>query len=396
MPHATGSAYAANDEDDDALISRVLNTGDPTDLQNGLDLQRDLEPGEKADDAVDFGDLSDDDLADDEDIRDAQVFQERQSHQDDNTPDGLEAFMQDQDLPSFANGDKIEDDGMDDLFGDNASSPLDTSGRTGHIEDDLDDPDFIFGNDNEGSQAASALRPTVVPFDSHKQHSRQHVSNEYQDAPLSREQQLQLELFQMSRAGQEALPAPPENQEELLASLWPKFKSDTIPKFIDLLPPKKARYVGKTIPKPPKSVHPTKLSLELAQDEERSFKTWQYSKNRGIEDIQDPGSITIEQNPIDENMSEDYVDTDSDFESSAVGGISWQDLQIACEDWDDASDAHSFESQESEQHSTVSASKNALEDIDHYGNIKGGCSPTKVSEDACSMKYANINQRSEN
>ena len=380
MPHATGSAYAANDEDDDALISRVLNPGDPTDLQSGLDLQRDLEPGEKADDAVDFGDLSDDDLADDEDIRDGQVLQERHPYQEGNTPGGIEAFMQDQDIPSFANGDNIEDDGMDDLFGDNASSPLDTSGRVeARTENALDDSNFIFGNDNEALQAVAGLRPAAVAFDTRKQQSQQHASNAYKDVPLSREQQLQLELFQMSRAGQEALPAPPENQEELLVFLWPKFKRDTIPRFIDLLPPKKARYVGKIVPRPPKPVHPTKLSLDIAQDEERSFRIWQSLKGRGLGDIQHPGSVTIEQDPVDDNMSEHCADTDSEVESTAIGGISWQDLQIACEDWDDASDAQSLRSEESEHFRIESASKNAPDDIDHYGNSREGCSPAKVS-----------------
>ena len=334
MPHATGLQDAMNDEDDDILIGRVLNPGDPTELEGGLDLQRDLEPGEKADDAVDFGDLSDDDLAEDENVEDLQNLQSNQTDYRDDVTDGLDVFMQDRDLPVLANMNDLENDGMDDLFGDNPSSPIHLDGRAEKSEDDFDDPDILFGNGDRSLQLDTSNRPTSSPSDVRIQPPFPQVSLDSKDVPLSREQQLQMELFQMSRPGQENLPAPPENQEELLASLWPKFERGTVPNFIDLLPPKKARYVGKIVPKPPKAVNPTKLSIELAQDQEKSFKMWPISNKRSHEDNDPPGIVSVGQTIVGEKIHEDNADVESDFEQDTIGGLSWQDLQIACEDWE--------------------------------------------------------------
>ena len=59
MPHAT-EPHDVEADRDQALIERVL---DPQNTE--LDWTRELEPGEKADDAVDFEDIGGDDLADD-------------------------------------------------------------------------------------------------------------------------------------------------------------------------------------------------------------------------------------------------------------------------------------------------------------------------------------------
>jgi len=378
MPHATDPPDAANDEDDDILIGRVLNPGDPTELENGLDLQRELEPGEKADDAVDFGDLSNDDLADDDDVDDAQDLHQGQPSFRRSSSDGLEVFMQDQDLPTPANGTNLEDDGMDDLFGDGPSSPTDVDPRMGHAEDDFD-PEVMLGNDDEAARTDSGSRRAAPLSDTRGQSFFHRVSLGSKDAPLSREQQLQMELFQMSRPGQETLPAPPENQEELLSSLWPKFQRDTIPKFIDLLPPKKARYVGKVIPKPPKPVFPTKISLELAQDQEKSFKIWPASHKRSHEDTEQLGNVVIEQDSVDYGTPEEYVDIDSDFENDAVGGISWQDLQIVCADWDAPSVAESLESEQVERLSFTRRGKDTFDHIEHEEDLGMEWPPSKVS-----------------
>ena len=335
MPHATGPQDATDDEDDEALIRRVLNPGDPTDLESGIDLQRDLEPGEKADDAVDFADLSDDDLAEDEeDAENTQAIQSNQTNFGDAVPNGLDVFMQDRDFMVSANGNDLENDGMDDLFGDNPSSPLHLHGRAVKSEDGFDDPDILFGNHDHSSQNDTGNRPASSPSASRIHSPFHHGPIDFKDAPLSREQQLQMELFQMSRPGQENLPAPPENQEELLASLWPKFERGKVPKFIDLLPPKKARYVGKIIPKLPKPVNPTKISIELAPDQEKSFKVWPTSNKRSHEDYDQSGVESIRQIVVSEKALEGHADVESDVELDAVGGLSWQDLQLACEDWD--------------------------------------------------------------
>ena len=384
MPHATGLQSSVTDEDDDVLISRVLNPGDPHDLESGLDLQRELEPGEKADDAVDFGDLSDDDLADDDGNGDGQVAYTQRDLRNE-SENSLEPLMENGDLPLFTKGNDFVDENIDDLFGDNPSSPVQEDHPPGYIEDGLAEPDEFFGNKNFGRQARSdghsvyRMKDQPIGLDQPSFHDD---IFEPKDAPLSREQQLQMELFEMSKGGQEALPAPPENEEELLASLWPKFKRDSIPKFIDLLPPKKARYVGKTIPKRPKPLAPTKVNLELSQDQEKTFKMSAASNKRSLEEEEEQGLITMEYDSTDEDGHEQSVGLQSDYENETVGGVSWQDLQLACGDWEIQSLTDSSEPEALEYSSFKTSSVYAVGKEDHDENYGLRLPAAKVSYSA--------------
>jgi len=329
MPHAT----ALHGSDDEALIEQIL---DPS---YQIDFNRELEPGEKADDAVDFEDISDDDLADDEEADSRQDTQTGQEHGNGVGSEDLDAFTPDDDISGLTNGKDHQDESLDDLFGDEPSSPGEAKDVTRHAHVGLEDVDdlVIFNN---GEPAIAQSRPGLMSHLSvpHK------PSNQPIAVPviLSAQERKQQELFAQSRHGMgnpDYVPAPPENQEELLASLWPKFQKDTVPRFMDLLPPKNARYVGKTIPKPPKPVNPTKISLELAQDQEKGFRLLSTSSKRAHEDTEATGIVIIQLDTVDEKMDEEDVDMESDFENEVIGGVSWQDLQIACEDWDTGSTA---------------------------------------------------------
>lgn len=333
MPHAT----SPQGSDDDALIEQVL---DPS---NTIDFSRELEPGEKADDAVDYEDLSDDDLADDEeaDGRHGSLLGHGHEFQNGVVTDGLDDFMKDGDVTGLTNGEDHDDQSFGDLFGEEPSSPGDGKYRVGCVGAGLEDPDDLF-EFGDGASATTHSRPGSI---SHLPFS-QKPSTQPVAAPviLSAQERKQQELFAMSRHGvgnADYVPAPPENQEELLASMWPKFQQNTVPRFMDLLPPKKARYVGKTIPKPPKPVNPTKISLDLAQDQEKSFRLSSTSTKRAYDDVEHVGIVIIEQDVVVEEMDEEDVDMESDFENEIIGGVSWQDLQIVCEDWDTGSAAES-------------------------------------------------------
>lgn len=378
MPHATGQHDPAHDEDDDVAIGRILNPGDPSDLEHLGDLNRDLVPGDKADDAVDYEDFGDDDLPDDEDVDDPQGAPVAQSSQS-GAAASLDAFMREGNLPAYTTQDGGDDDGMDDLFGDDLSSPMYMTEDVGQIKAGLLEADDIFGHSSEQPHAESKPRSASSPQEPWDARGQSSIS----DAPQSRDHQIQMNLFSMSKYtslkhGQDSLPAPPENQEELLASLWPKFRRDATPKFVDLLPPKKARYVGKTIPKPPKPVNPTKISLELAHDQEKSFKIWPASNKRGHEDTEHIGVIWVEQDAINECRDEEDIDMDSDFENEPVGGVSWEDLQIVCEDWDVQSEHESVGSNRAEYHDSRSGVRSALGDMNHEGDQEFGYPAAKV------------------
>lgn len=342
MPHAT-EIRDAQEEEDDRLIQLALDP-DPENAIN-IDFSRELEPGEKADDAIDFGDLSDDDLADEEDEVSVPNALSR-SAEDDGSFGDLGASTQEEGLPELTSGSGNDGDGFDDLFGDDMpSSPVDLKENSKvvkpAIRSNLLTTSYELEEDEELASSSEVL-PDMAASQSHTLSASSDPSMfrsmnfSSKDVALSKEQQIQQALFAMSGSGAVAdfLPAPPENQEELLASLWPKFERDTIPRFMDLLPSKKARYVGKTLLKKPKPVHPTKVNLDLAVDQEKSFRISSGPSRKTQQEAERQGLVLIPELVSAEKSSDEDLEIDSDFEHEPVGGVTWQDLQIICEDWD--------------------------------------------------------------
>ena len=385
MPNL-GVQRIAQDEQDDLLIGEILNAENTG--NNDFDISRELEPGEKAADAVDYMDMSDDDLAEDEDVVKENTFME-EGDLGESFGDVLES-TQDDDLPELTNGSGAEGDGLEDLFGDMPSSPVDLVDKNrvaqhttqSTLPFNFEDDERFPGSSGNIADAQDIKLPLPVS-DRTLYHP---VEFTVKDATLSREQQtqqqLQQELFAMSRSGfsgADSLPAPPKNQEELLDSLWPRFERNTVPRFMDLLPPKKARYVGKTPAKKPKSVLPTKVSLDIGLDQEKSFRFSSGGAKRSREDTERHGLVVIEEPASAENVTDDDVDTESDYENEPVGGVTWQDFQMICEDWDTHSSAISSSPEREIPQSLVPEEQEDLfHGIDHGWESQDGQPSTKV------------------
>ena len=378
MPHAVLSTDA-QDELDELLIQKAL------DPQNEFDFSRDLEPGEKADDAIDFEDIDDDDLAEDEDEKKTDSFSTQRVEVSGPSFEDELGLTQDDNLPGLTSGSAPEADGYDDLFGDTPSSPVDFGDGPGTKAGDTVGMSFDFEDDLFSDPLGTS---TVVPSTEIEEHAPvgeslfRPVDFGAKKAAPSREELLQQELFAMSRHGlgsDDFVPPPPENQEELLASLWPKFERDTIPRFTDLLPPKKARFVGKTPLKLPKPVNPTKVNLDLAPDQEKAFKITASTGKRTHEDYQRQGLVEIVNINPTQSTSGDEIDVDSDFENEPVGGVTWQDFQILCEDWDIHSAAMSTTPERDVPNNPVVVDQDDLfRDLEEEWEIQMGGTTTKV------------------
>lgn len=344
MPHAI-SPHDSQGELDDLLIQQAL------DPENPLDFNRELEPGEKADDAIDFENISDDDLADDEDEGKPRTPTQEASDID-NTFGGLESFVEEE--PKFTNSEGAVQDEFDYLFGEMPSSPLRDGNEPKQSQLSIESAGLGGASDLEGDYHTQGTDPDLLEVagvgtqgspEIRSQTLFRPVTFDGKESVMSREQRLQEELFAMSRhgrGGSDILPPPPENPEELLMSLWPKFRRGAVLKFMDLLPPKKNRYVARKPLKRPKPVQPTKINLELAQDQEKSFRLSSVTSRKMQEDIDRACVIAITNITPVERTSDGDEDMESDYEHEPVGGISWQDLQIACEDWDVHSEAESL------------------------------------------------------
>ncbi|KAF4339059.1 transcription initiation factor TFIID subunit 1 [Fusarium beomiforme] len=261
---------------DDREIAKLLgdsqNNGGGIVLDNGA-----FDQSGKADDAEDYEDISDDDLPDEEPS--AGVSME---------------------MPGLTDDGGTSHD-PDDLFGEGPSSPdpiLGPSSPAPHIRD-ADTTD-------DTQPIDSSLSFPGINFD-----PEPHLDNQDPD-----------------------IPAPAETVEDLLKATWPAFKKGHILTWSELLPAKKATWKEKKPVKKPKQLVTSKLTLDLAPDQEKLFRI--------------PGTATITRKPrqgeerglvycgIDqEDQSEDNIqfDLDQESDSETVAGFTLRDIELACEDW---------------------------------------------------------------
>ena len=264
-------------QDDDDLIRNLVNADNTTGLN--LDLDRPLDVGVKADDAEDYEDISDEDLPDEEDAT--------HGHGD---------------LPGLTDDAGTNND-TDDLFGEGRdSSP--------------------FGGDD---------------------HNLFEPEHQRDDLPLSSQDQFD-DLAALNfpehygYANQDPnIPAPAESEEDLVKQFWPTFQRGTNLVYSELLPIKSAHHIPKVPAKAPKPINPTKVSLDLAQDQEKSFRsagTAYPTKRKRLSEAEAKGLVAII-----EDSDEEKSDVEGNFDWTPasqlkpVGGFTFADLDIVCEDW---------------------------------------------------------------
>lgn len=347
-------SFVSQEEEDNLLIQQALAL-DPSEFD------RELEPGEKADDAIDFGDLSDSDLVGFED-------DSIQNEKDRNLVKGDESggessqhtigpfIYPDNDFSSLADrneevqtddfeAEKLEsnaDDELDYLFNGSQSSSGSPEAQTR-------------GKEPEAFPSVIAAKPSgeVEPHkvDSHAQgKSKEPVHNVDEGlkaftkskdilmAEPNRLVEMQRELLAMSGyvAPGHSKPSP-KNLEELLSSLWPTFERGTIPKFMQLLPPPSTPYTVTKRPDRIKPIKPTRIKLELADDQARNFmlpfaRTTTRQESADCTVITD--GVSVNETSIEREPDLGFESTASELENEPIGGVSWQDLDFASADWD--------------------------------------------------------------
>ncbi len=296
-----GIDWELQEAEDNAALQQLLDQQNNPQDDNGLDLSRPLEVGEKADDAEDFEDISDDDLPEEEDANGAPL------PDDEEIPDDFGASND-----------------TDDLFGDDmrGSSPFDEGGNTGGLP-------IPNNSDTSPSTGGSFLampssKPTPTDFKA--------INFDPEPKPAD-------------EANQDlSIPAPAENQAELVKQVWPGFEKGVTINWNELLPPKKAHYIPKQPLKPPKQINPTKVSLDLSKDEEKGFRTAaqaQPTEEQRIQSALASHAVPIIEEESDEATAEEDLDWGLPTPEDRVGGVSWADLQLICDDWEARIDAAS-------------------------------------------------------
>ncbi|KAF2031877.1 hypothetical protein EK21DRAFT_110544 [Setomelanomma holmii] len=277
---------------------------------------------EKADDAVDYEDESD--LASDDEA--------------DEVPSGaaLPALGDILEADSGHGADAEADDLFDDLFGDNSDPPPDD---TQHEDNPLDSIE-----DSHGVGLSGSSGPNAGPGQKNISSTRTAPQLDEDDDLANDEQyQLQMRLFKRLPNEENDEKTSPEEFEKT----WPNFEPDKPPRFYSLMPRNRAYFIPKVPQKPPKLMALTKVSLDIATDQEKAFRlpsTATATKAGRSQDEERGGLIYImddveELRQVDEQMDIDNTEVFDDREK--IGNVSWNDLMIACEDWavpDTASD----------------------------------------------------------
>ena len=328
MPHSTPAHDS--DEDELKLIQQAVNPDPRNDLTAFLNPDRELVLGEKADDAVDYEDVDFDDLPDEEVATGEDSDGLIEAETNDAADEGLDALhvLAREGQPPAANGNAEPGFDLDDLFGDAPSSPTAAADQPsgerpadGRPLDPLPD----LNGDQRHASTATPEPPAAV--------NQKNVSNIVHTPPDVDDADHELYARQMALFNElRTLPPAPETMEEALAAMFPKYKKDQVPRFMELLPPKRLQYQGKTPLKVPKPVQPTKIALELSQDQERDFKTTvaMVPKKRKLGHS---GLVQIDQESSESESSDEDIEMREGVEGEVIGGVTWTDLEAVCQDW---------------------------------------------------------------
>lgn len=341
----------SQEEQDNLLIQQAF-AFDPKEFD------REFEPGEKADDAIDFGDLSDGDLAEDQDDS---IQDEKDRNRMKGDESGDESSQQTIDSSTYlANA---SSSWVPSVYGINEEVQTGDF-ETEQPENDADDElDYLFtGGLPSSSSAESETKPkegqscaSPIAAEPHGEvkphkvegHAQGHAQGKSKDPSPKTDESAQQSTE--SKGTPKAEPSTlVEMQRKLFAmtgsvapcdslgSLWPTFKRGTIPKFMKLVPPPNTPYIGAKRPERIKPVKPTRIKLELASDQARSFKL-PLTQTTKRQESADNDLITGNTTRIEDAACEPdlgFESTASELDDEPIGAVSWEDLDFASVDLD--------------------------------------------------------------
>lgn len=294
--------------DDDALISGILN-GDAI----AGDVPGDFNFGDtvgKVDDAIDYEDISDDDLPGEEESN--------------SKPDGRVDADADDDIFDLMNeggeagggggGCGALGDELDDLFGDMSDPPVVIGGEL-----DMDLPMEI-GLDFADGTVVPLVSLDGVPVGDGGQ------------GGFFRDIDFGMIPGGVVLSGQRSEPTP----QELVKQYFPDFEPHKILSFNSLFKSKPAT-LSTTLGKLPRVCVPTKINLEMAVDDQTLFSKATTTVGKTHVERNGRGVVIIP--PVIEEVESDDEDLKADGEDTGRDTSFERDLVLACDDWDSKIDA---------------------------------------------------------
>lgn len=329
MPHREGEVeHEAQSQADEELIKKLLNnTAEGGDFDFA---DRALEIGEKADDAIDYEDISDDDLPEEEpaSLQATQQIERDDLFEDDGGDDELD------DLFNVPSSDHLHGDSNGvDATADGQRSPTQT--RDDHVPKPSKANDLSVKSPPQSTHDAAGRRAQAAIAGEEEEELSEEVRKQWQlFADAKKQFDVRLHLGGIDPTSRE----PVFQDYEQLERVWPNFSRDEYPPhFARLFPPKRAHYIGKKPLKLPKPIAPTKVNLDLEPDQERAFKLHPgpSRRKRTAEEAFDHGLIFIEDRVAEDNSDDEHLLPEILDDREVIGGVTMGDLRILCEDWDD-------------------------------------------------------------
>lgn len=357
MPHATGNDMMDDMDEGDAIQRYLQGQGPEGGAERFLD--QEIDQRDKAADAIDFEDISDeDDLPDEEEATHRVEDDDANGFSD--LPEQLHTNGYHETTEQHSD-DLFGGEEVNDLFGEHISSPEQErlpqnavqpppQRRPGGLALPSKPGLALPGYSGTYQQAhqiqpprprepqyspASMSPPSFRDDDFSRMSPASMPASDEDDGETDPVVLAQRKLFKMAsrkQAGQHVVEEREEVDMDIFYTLFPGYEEDKNPNFVDLFPPRAVQYRGKVPPKPPKPVQPTKLSLELLPDQERIFKSVAAAKT-GQDFGYNSNVVTFDQG----KTADDDSDSDgglSATDSEIVGGKTLQDFAFICEDWE--------------------------------------------------------------
>ncbi|KAI0410088.1 hypothetical protein F4802DRAFT_13497 [Xylaria palmicola] len=341
--------WAEQERRDEADMKLMFNDDPKGSQANGLDLHtfgdKVIDQTDKADNAIDFEDLSDDDLASDTGSADA-LPDSGASH--------LPGLTEDE-------GTSHDTDHLDDLFGGGPEGDHDFLPSSPPPEDTTDAAVAAAASADATTAAAPEKQPTAgtppsEKADAENENDREHdrdanrtreVSDEaWQNMTFEERWRLNFPQYSVSIdkwIGQtdEGMQRPPQSTKDLLREKFPHFDKHKILHFNKLLPEWPAEFLYKeplNKDKDPPEFVPTKLELELDADSSKLFRIPDniLSINNQRAAFQDADDWTNRFGGAVLDLEGSFSESDDE---ELVGGFSLDEITTICEDWSSLTDA---------------------------------------------------------
>lgn len=354
MPHATADESGVP-MDEDAAINSFLRDQDGGGVDYG---DREFDQTDKADDAIDFEDISDDDLPEEqeaagqpeegrEDELESNLFKQVADYNAQSEPRHTNGFHDSSEPDLFG-----ETEEGHDLFGERMSSSPEVERHSQHTSAQIRSSGLAlpkstlalpthtgaYPSANSYSQLSpSSASPPPFADQGYAGLSPTSMTSEDEDEDLDPQVALQRRLFKVSKmraTGDEADENSGEADMVTFYQLYPDYEKTQAPRFVQLFPPRAVEYKGKVPLKPPKVVVPTKLSLDLLHDQERGFKSLVAGNKSGQESTFNNSLVQADVKHAADSDSDADLALDEFEDGERVAGLTMHDLALICQDWD--------------------------------------------------------------